>query len=102
TTLRGKPFAGQFAEELYPFPPEVKQSETFKRAFARVSVVWAVYFLLRSAIRLYMLKWSVDAFVIVNVVTGFPIIAVLMSWSVWYISRYFRRSEEWGWALAAR
>ncbi|MBV9284421.1 MAG: DUF3159 domain-containing protein [Acidimicrobiia bacterium] len=102
TTLRGKPFAGQFAEELYPFPPEVKESETFKRAFARVSVVWAVYFLVRSLIRLYMLQWSVDAFVVVNVITGFPIIAVLMSWSVWYISRYFRHSEEWGAVLAGR
>ncbi|MBV8386574.1 MAG: DUF3159 domain-containing protein, partial [Acidimicrobiia bacterium] len=102
TTLRGKPFAGQFAEELYPFPPEVKESETFKRAFARVSVVWAVYFLVRSLIRLYMLQWSVDAFVVVNVITGFPIIAVLMSWSVWYISRYFRQSEEWGAVLAGR
>ena len=100
TTLRGKPFAGQFAEELYPFPPEVKESETFKRAFARVSVAWAVYFLLRSLIRLYMLKWSVDAFVIVNVITGFPIVAALMSWSVWYITRFFRASEEWGPALA--
>jgi intracellular septation protein A len=100
TTLRGKPFAGQFAEELYPFPPEVKESETFKRAFSHVSIAWAVYFLLRSIIRLYMLKSSVDAFVIVNVVTGFPIIAGLMSWSVWYITRFFRQSEEYGPALA--
>jgi len=100
TTLRGKPFAGMFAEELYPFPPEVKESETFKGAFGRVSIVWAVYFLLRSLIRLYMLKGSVDAFVVVNVITGFPIIAAVLSWSVWYISRFFRRSEEWGWALA--
>ena len=102
TTLRGKPFAGQFAEELYPFPPEVKESDTFKQAFGRVSIAWAVYFLLRSAIRLYMLKWSVDAFVIVNVITGFPIVAGLMSWSVWYITRFFRRSEEWGPAVVAR
>jgi intracellular septation protein A len=100
TTLRGKPFAGQFAEELYPFPPEVKQSDTFKHAFARVSLAWALYFLVRSIIRLYMLQGSVDAFVVVNVLTGFPIIAALMSWSVWYISRFFRRSEEWGPALA--
>jgi intracellular septation protein A len=99
TTLRGKPFAGQFAEELYPFPPEVKASETFKRAFSRVSIAWAVYFLLRSIIRLYMLKGSVDAFVVVNVLTGFPIIAGLMSWSVWYITHFFRESEEWGAAL---
>jgi intracellular septation protein A len=100
TTLRGKPFAGSFADELYAFPPEVKESDTFKQAFARVSIVWAVYFLVRSAIRLYMLEWSVDAFVIVNVVTGFPIVAALVSWSVWYITRFFRRSEEWGPALA--
>jgi len=100
TTLRGRPFAGEFADELFPFPAEVKGSDTFKGAFARVSIVWAVYFLLRSAIRLYMLKWSVDAFVIINVVTGFPIVAILMSWSVWYITRYFRQSEEYGAALA--
>ena len=100
TTVRGKPFAGQFAEELYPFPPEMKESETFRQAFSRVSIAWAVYFLLRSLIRLYMLKGSVDAFVVVNIITGFPIIAVLLSWSVWYITRSFRRSEEWGWALA--
>ena len=100
TTLRGKPFAGSFADELYAFPPEVKQSDTFKQAFARVSIVWAVYFLIRSAIRLYMLKSSVDAFVIVNVITGFPIVTALVSWSVWYITRFFRRSEEWGPALA--
>jgi intracellular septation protein A len=100
TTLRGKPFAGQFAEELYPFPPEVKASDTFKQAFARVSIAWAVYFLARSLIRLYMLQWSVDAFVVVNIITGFPIIVGLMSWSVWYITHYFRDSEEWGAALA--
>lgn len=100
STLRGKPFAGQFAEELYPFPPEVKESDTFKQVFARVSIGWAIYFLARSLIRLYMLQFSVDAFVVVNVITGFPIIAALMSWSVWFITRSFRRSEEWGPALA--
>ena len=100
TTLRGRPFAGLFAEELYPFPPDVKESETFRRAFSRVSLLWAAYFLGRSAIRAYMLTTSVDAFVVVNVVTGFPIIGGLIAWSVWYISRSFRRSEEWGWALA--
>src|SRR5437764_1106910 len=45
---------------------------------------------------------GIGAFVIVNVITGFPIVAGLMSWSVWYITRFFRRSEEWGTALAAR
>jgi hypothetical protein len=47
-----------------------------------------------------MLKQSVDAFVVVNVVTGAPFMVALMVWSVWYATRSFRRSEEWGWALA--
>jgi len=38
--------------------------------------------------------------VVVNVATGFPISSSLMVWSVWYGVRGFRRSEEWGWALA--
>jgi intracellular septation protein A len=101
TTVRGKPFAGQFAGEFYPFPPEVRASATFKRAFSHVSLVWAVYLLCRSAFRLFMLQYSVDAIVAVNVATGFPIMATLMTWSVWHITRAFRGSEEWGWALAA-
>ena len=101
STLRGKPFAGQFAEEFFPFPPEVKESETFRRAFSRVSLVWAVYLLARSVFLLAMLQYSVDTFVAVNVVTGFPIISGLMTWSVWYITHKFRDSEEWGWALEA-
>ena len=101
STLRGKPFAGQFAEEFFPFPPEVKESETFRRAFSLVSLVWAVYLLGRSIFLLAMLQYSVDTFVAVNVVTGFPIISGLMTWSVWYITHKFRDSEEWGWALEA-
>jgi intracellular septation protein A len=99
STLLGRPFAGMFAEEFYPFPPEVRASETFKRAFSRVSLVWAAYLLTRSILRLFMLQYSVDVFVIVNVATGFPIISGLMAWSIWSITRAFRRSEEWGWAL---
>ena len=101
STLRGKPFAGQFAEEFFPFPPEVKESETFRRAFSLVSLVWAVYMIGRSIFLLAMLQYSVDTFVAVNVVTGFPIISGLMTWSVWYITHKFRDSEEWGWALEA-
>jgi len=100
STLRGRPFAGEFAEELYPFSAEMKASATFKRAFSQVSLTWAVYLLLRTVIRAFMLQGSVDAFVAVNVATGFPIMTGLMVWSVWHVTRAFRRSEESGWALA--
>jgi len=101
STLRGKPFAGQFAEEFFPFPPEVKESDTFRHAFSRVSLVWAVYLLARSILQGFMLQYSVDTFVVVNVITNAPIMCGLMAWSVWYITHRFRDSEEWGWALVA-
>jgi intracellular septation protein A len=100
SVLAGRPLAGAFAQEMYPFPPQVAESDTFRRVFTGVSLAWAVYLLARSSLRLFTLSMSVDAFVAVNVATGFPVSAALMSWSVWYGVRGFRRSEEWGWALA--
>jgi hypothetical protein len=100
SVFAGRPLAGAFAAEMYPFPPQVRESATFRRVFTGVSLAWAVYLLARSSLRLFTLSLSVDAFVAVNVATGFPVSAALMSWSVWYGVRGFRRSEEWGWALA--
>jgi len=102
SALMGRPLAGVFAAEFYDFPPEVRTSETFRRVMGNMSLGWAAYLLGRSAIRLIALLGSgVDAFVMVNLVTGFPVMALMISWSVWYGVRGFRRSEEWGWAFAA-
>ena len=91
----GRPLAGVFASEIYPFPPEAKASVTFRRTFSRVSLVWGIYLLGRSALRLLVLThMSVDVFVAVNIVTGIPFTAALMSWSLWYGLRRFRRSTE--------
>ena len=93
----GRPLAGVFASETYPFPPQVKTSVTFRRVFSRVSLAWAVYLLARSALRLVALtRVSVEGFILVNIVTGIPFTALLMAWSIWYGVRGFRRSEEWG------
>jgi len=55
----------------------------------------------RSVLRLIVLvALGVDVFVAVGFVTGFPITMALMSWSIWYGVRGFRRSEEWGPAIA--
>lgn len=98
----GRPLAGLFAGEMYPFPPEVRASATFRRVFTRISVAWGLLLLARSAIRLATLtESSVDAFVLVNAATGFPLTALMLTWSVWYGTRAFRRSEEWGWAFTA-
>lgn len=93
----GRPLAGVFAQETYPFPPQVKASRTFRRVFSRISLAWAAYLLLRTGLRFFaLLRSSVELYMVINAVTGIPFTAALMSWSIWYSVRSFRRSEEWG------
>jgi intracellular septation protein A len=95
-----RPLTAAFAEEMYPFPDFVRESDTYRRAFSNISLVWGIYLLGRTAMRLATLAdSSVEAFMVVNFVTGVPVTAFLLSWSVWYAVRYFRRSEEWGDAI---
>ena len=97
SVLIGRPLAGVFAGDTYPFPPAVKASETYRRVFSRISLIWAVYLLSRSALRLVALaRVGVEAFIAVNVVTGIPLTAAIMGWSIWYAVCGFRRSDEWG------
>jgi intracellular septation protein A len=96
----GRPLAGVFAGEMYPFPPEVRASATFTRVFSIISLGWGTVMLLRAGLRLLiLLTASIDAFVGVSAATGAPLTAAMITWSVWYAARAFRRSEEWGWAL---
>lgn len=97
----GRPLAGVFVTEMYPLPPVVRTSLTFHRMVSRMSLAWAAYLLLRSAIGLLVLwQSSVEIYVMVNLATGIPCTAALMSWSIWYGVRSFRRSAEWGWAFS--
>jgi intracellular septation protein A len=96
----GRPLAGVFAGEMYAFPQRVRTSALFRRTFSVVSLVWGGYMLLRSAVRLLVLLWSsVDLFVAVSIATGIPCTLALMSWSLWYPLRAFRRQPEL-WAAA--
>lgn len=98
----GRPFAASFADDVYAFPDEVRRSDTFKQAFSRVSLVWGLYLCARSVVRLVMLtSSSVEAFLLVNLLTGSPLMALLLAWSIWYTVRYFRNSAEWGEAIRA-
>jgi intracellular septation protein A len=97
-----RPLAGVFAEEMLPLPDEVKASRTHRRTFGVISLAWGSYMVARSALRLLVLAaLGVDVFVAVGFVSGFPVTMALMSWSIWYGVRSFRRSDEWGPAIAA-
>lgn len=92
----GRPLTGVFADAWYAFPPPVKASRTYRRVFGLESVVWGVYLLARSAIRMLVLTTgSIGGFVVVQLLTGIPVAVALMAWSVWYAVRAFERSDEW-------
>jgi intracellular septation protein A len=91
----GRPLMGAIAMAWYPFPEEVRRSRTFKRTFGVESVVWGLYLLARSGIRLAVLtQGSLGAFLVVNLVTGLPVTFALVAWSVWYAIRAFERTDE--------
>jgi hypothetical protein len=92
SVLIGRPLAGVFAAESYPFTPEIKASPTFRSVFSVISLVWAAYLLSRAAIRwLTLTRASVELFIVVNVATGIPITAAILTWGIWYAFRRFQR-----------
>jgi hypothetical protein len=96
SALVGRPLAGIFADAWYPFPPEIRASRTYRRVFGVESVVWGVYLLARSGLRMLALaKGSIGAFAVVQFATGAPVSIALVAWSVWYATRAFERSDEW-------
>lgn len=91
----GRPLMGAIAEAWYPFPEVARRSATYRRVFGLESIVWGVYLLLRSALRLaVLLAGSLGSFFVVNIVTGLPITLALIAWSIWYSIRAFERSDE--------
>ena len=47
-----RPFASWFAEEIYPLPIEIRQSDAFTGAMRTITAVWGVYFFTRALVRL--------------------------------------------------
>jgi Protein of unknown function (DUF3159) len=91
----GHPLAGLLATDSYDFPPQVRASATFRRTCSRISLAWAGYLFLASAVRLLVLRLgSVDLYVVVNVLSGLPVSAALLSWSIWYGARSLSRDEH--------
>jgi MFS family permease len=92
----GRPLMGVFADAWYPFPDFVKASRTYRRIFGFESVIWGLYLLARSGVRMLVL-WtgSIGLFVAIQFVTAIPFIIGLVLWSLWYAVRGFARTTEW-------
>jgi intracellular septation protein A len=84
----GRPLMGAMATAWYPFPRWFRQTERFKRVYGVESVVWGLYFLVRSGLRLWaLLQGGVDSFILVVLVTGPPMMLLLIAWSIHYAIR---------------
>jgi hypothetical protein len=84
----GRPLAGALACAWYPFPPEFRRTAAFKRVYGIESVVWGVYLLARSGLRLgALLRGGVGSFVVVTFATGTPVMLALVAWSIWFAIR---------------
>jgi hypothetical protein len=84
----GRPLAGALASAWYRFPPSFRETADFKETFGIVSLVWAAYFLGRSALRLtILLHGSLESFLAISFVTGTPALLVLFAWSIRYSIR---------------
>jgi uncharacterized protein DUF3159 len=85
-----RPLIGAFARAWYPFPPEFRASERYRHEFGLQSIVWGVYCLARAGLRLWaLLSSGVGGFVVISIVTGTPLLAALMFWSLWHARRAF-------------
>jgi hypothetical protein len=90
----GRPLIGVFANAWYPFPQWFRASAPYKREFALQSIVWGVYCLARAGLRLFVLLHSgVGGFVLISLVTGFPVFFALVLWGIWHARRVFSRLE---------
>jgi intracellular septation protein A len=90
----GKPLIGAFARGFYPFPPEIRESELYRREFGMQSVVWGVFCLARAALRLWVLLASgVGGLLVVSFVTGTPLLIALVLWGVWHARIAFSRFQ---------
>ena len=61
-----RPLIGVFANVWYPFPPEFRASEPYRREFSLQSIVWGIYCFARAGLRLTVLL------VAVRVLGGLP------------------------------
>lgn len=99
---RGRPFASWFAGEIFTFPLQMRESDTFRHTMRTITAVWGIYFLARALVRLTaLLTLSTDRYALVIALSDAPFLIAILAWSVYYTAGAFRNSARWGPAIAA-
>jgi intracellular septation protein A len=85
SALLGSPLLAMYARRIYPVPPDVQHTAAFRRAFIVVSALWLVGSLARASLRLFLLSnLTLEGFLLVDTIAGWPINLTLVSFTVWY------------------
>jgi intracellular septation protein A len=93
---RGRPLAELFAQEVFPLPDEMRNSDAFRQAMRVITLVWGVYFLARSLVRLAaLLTLTTNGYVLVASLSDAPFLIGILAWSIHYTTSTFRRSSRW-------
>ena len=101
TLASARPFTSWFADEVFPLPVQVRESDTFLATMRTLTLVWGLYFLARAVVRLSaLLTLGTDRYVLVSALTDAPFLLALLAWSVRYTTSAFRRHPVWGPLLA--
>jgi intracellular septation protein A len=91
----GRPLAGLAACAWYPFPRDFRATPEFRRVFGVESIVWGVYLLARSGLRLVALGAAhLEVFLVVTFATGIPCTFVLVVWSIRYALRELTEDDR--------
>lgn len=86
-----RPLIGVFASWVVSIPDEYKETDAYKRSFGLVTAVWAVVNLVRAGVRGWLLaNGTLEGFLAVQVLTGYPIFGLLLVFSIWYPRRVAR------------
>ncbi len=93
SALFGRPLLALFAQRLYPIPPSVRSTRTFRRAFVVASAAWLCGHALRAVVRLWLLATlPLELYLIADTVAGWPINISLVAFTTWYPLRQLRRA----------
>lgn len=88
----GRPLISVFASWVVNIPEVYRRTSYYRWSFGVLTFVWGVVNLARAAGRGYLVvAGSLDQLVLVQILTGWPVFAALVAFSVWYPRLMVRR-----------
>ncbi|MGH2758009.1 MAG: VC0807 family protein [Actinomycetota bacterium] len=88
----GRPLIGVLASWVVNIPQTYKDTSAYKRSFGILTLVWGIVNLARAGGRGYLIvDGTLDQVVVGQMLTGWPVFAGLVAFSVWYPRRLARQ-----------